>query len=137
MTDQADRIVRMHGAELARNLLGRLALVDQLAPHQVMKPAPRNQLAPPPAPLSQRPVRVRVKPRAIRLGGVSSRAAPPQFSPPMVEARHRGNAPIAPRLTPCRCSAKITPRSSPLRCLYRLSIATSHALRALGVALET
>jgi hypothetical protein len=33
--------------------------------------------------------------------------------------------------------AKITPRSSLLRCLLRLSIATSYALWAVGVALET
>ena len=32
--------------------------------------------------------------------------------------------------------AKITPRSSPSRCLYRLSIATSYAMRAVGVALD-
>ncbi len=40
------------------------------------------------------------------------------------------------RLALRRFSAKITPRFSLVRCLYRLSIATSYALRALSVALE-
>ena len=46
-------------------------------------------------------------------------------------------APITRWLLPRLCSEKIMPRSSLLRCLLRLSIATSYALWAVGVALET
>jgi hypothetical protein len=45
--------------------------------------------------------------------------------------------PITRWLIPLLCSAKITPHSSLLGCLRCHSIATSHALRATGVALET
>jgi hypothetical protein len=80
----------------------------------------------------------RSPPRCAQYGWAGSPSGRPRRSSrPMVEALRPSNAPIAPRLAPRQCSARITPRSSPLRCLYRLSIATSYALRAVGVALET
>ncbi len=73
------------------------------------------------------------KPRRVRTIGAVFLSPTRQI----VLAGRRKSAPIDRWLPPRQCSANITPRSSLLRCLLRLSIATSYALRALGVALET
>jgi len=57
-------------------------------------------------------------------------------SRPIVRADPPRSRPIDRWLRPLSFSAKITPYPSLLRCLHRLSVATSHALPAKGVALE-
>ena len=81
MADLAGRILGMHGPQLARNLLGGPAPVDQLAAHKVMQPTPPDKLVAPSAALAARPV---PRPGTLRAVGVRRqpiRATMPQFPP--------------------------------------------------------
>jgi hypothetical protein len=128
-------VIGFHKPQSLRNLLRRPAPVDQLALHKVMKPTATDQLATSSASLAVGPISLPTTLRAIRLGRFFLRAATQQFPPDRRSATPQQQA-NRPKARPAQMLRQNHATFLAVRCLYRLSIGTSYALRALGVALE-
>ena len=127
------RITLMHEAQSGSDLPRQPALMDQFAADPIVQRAALNQFGARPA---HKPQHVTNRARHQRAIAGLTKPPPRQFPPDRAwrAAQHQTYLAKA-AATPM--PGQNTPLSSLPGCLYRLSIATSYALLAGGVALET